>query len=291
MSFIETALPDTASWIRHLEQGELPVLARTAKALAELAKDIDDLAPRDIASVVGDDPLMTLKVLVWAGKHLARNMRATRNSLGNEIETVEAAIVSTGISPFFRQFAVVETIETRLASLPEARLGLIRVLARSLAAAEFARDWAGHRNDLEIHVIAEAAMLHDVAEMLVWARAPALALRMQTIARAHPNMRTREIQKAVLGITYNQLEVAIMAAWRLPSLLKRLTDDAHADSPQVKNVVLAANLARHLANSHDDPALPDDYIDIARLLRTTPESVRSRVLPTTHATPLPSLAA
>ncbi len=280
MSFIETALPHTEDWIRHFERIELPVLARTSVALVELHKNIDDLAPRDISNVVIEDPLMSLKVLVWAGKHLAQNMRVTRSTLGNEIETVETAIVSTGIAPFFRQFSNLDTVETRLARLPEAIIGLQQVLARSLAAADFARDWAGYRNDFDIQVIGEAAMLHDVAEMLIWVFAPTLSLRLQAMLASDPGTRTRDAQQLILGITSNQLEVAIMEEWHLSSLVKKLTDDAHAESPQVRNVVLAANLARHLANSEVDPALADDFADIAKLLRTSPEWVRERVLPT-----------
>ena len=36
---------------------------------------------------------------------------------------------------------------------------------------------------------------------------------------------------------------------------------------RVRNVTLAVNLARHSANGWDDAALPDDYRDIAELLR------------------------
>jgi HD-like signal output (HDOD) protein len=277
MPFIKKALPDAQSWISHFERTELPVLARTAEALKKLQDNIDDIAPRDISDVVIEDPLMSLKVLLWAGKHLAQHMQNTRSSLGNEIETVESAVVSAGISPFFRQFATLETIETRLAELPDARQGLEDVLARSLTAAAIASDIAGQRNDLDIQVIAEAAMLHDVAEMLVWVYAPALSLRINALHKASLRLRTHDIQRSVLGITFNQLGVAVFNAWHLSSLLRNLTNDTAADSPQVKNVLLATNLARHLANSRDDPALPFDYQAIADLLHMTPEWVRDRI--------------
>ena len=287
MPFIEVALPDTQAWIRHFEQSGLPVLARTSEALARLREDIDEIAPRDVSDVVVDDPLMSLKVLIWANKHLARHMQLTGSSLASEIETVETAIVSVGIGPFFRQFEQLNTVEARLADLPEAQLGLQQVLDRCLAAAVFARDWACHRNDLDIQVIVEAAMLHDVAELLVWIFAPALSIEMRSIQRAFPHARTEAIQRSILGITFNELEVAIMQQWRLSSLLRQLTDDAHANTPQVRNAVLAANLARHLANSNEDPALDDDFAEIAKLLRTSPEWVRNRVLPTAQVEPQP----
>ena len=57
-----------------------------------------------------------------------------------------------------------------------------------------------------------------------------------------------------------------MKTWRLPELLIRISDDSHADRPNVRNVVLAIKLARHSANGWDNAALPDDISDIANLL-------------------------
>ena len=277
MSFIASPLPSALAWIRHFERANLPVLAATVEALDALKIDIDDVAPRDIANVIENDPLMSLKTLIWAGKHLTENVSAMHSTLANEIETVNAALVSAGIARFYRKFDQLDSVETRLIALPEAQRGLDRVLARSTAAADFARDWAGYRNDSEIEVIAEAAMLHDIAEMLVWIFAPTLALQMQSMQEHDVHARTRDIQKSVLGITLNELQLAILTEWRLPSLFKRLMDDAHAGSSQVKNVVLATKLSRHLANSHVDAALPDDFADIATLLGTSPTWVRERI--------------
>jgi hypothetical protein len=43
-------------------------------------------------------------------------------------------------------------------------------------------------------------------------------------------------------------------------------------------VVLAADVARHLSNGSDDPALPDDFVGIGKLLNITPDLARRRVL-------------
>ncbi len=61
--------------------------------------------------------------------------------------------------------------------------------------------------------------------------------------------------------------------------LVRMIDDAHADHPCVRNVSCAINLARHSANGWDDPALPDDYRDIAQLLNVSPQHVEETVRP------------
>jgi len=57
-------------------------------------------------------------------------------------------------------------------------------------------------------------------------------------------------------------------------MLIMLMDGECADQQRVRNVFLAVNLARHSANSWDDAALPDDYIDIGNLLHIDPEEVK-----------------
>ena len=56
-----------------------------------------------------------------------------------------------------------------------------------------------------------------------------------------------------------------------------LMDPALAKTTRVRNVMLAANLARHSAQGWDDAALPDDYREIAALLRMEPDKVMALV--------------
>jgi hypothetical protein len=60
-------------------------------------------------------------------------------------------------------------------------------------------------------------------------------------------------------------------------LLLELIDDDNAHLPRVQNVSLAVRLARHSAHGWEDPALPDDFADIGKLLNITPEAVMQRI--------------
>jgi HD-like signal output (HDOD) protein len=70
----------------------------------------------------------------------------------------------------------------------------------------------------------------------------------------------------VLNVELADVQQALMRAWHLPELLVRISDDRHADSAQVRNVLLAIRLARHTAQGWYNAALPDDVRDIAALL-------------------------
>jgi HD-like signal output (HDOD) protein len=266
---------DLEGWTRRFARADIPALRRTVADLARLQEVEEHLNARDIAAVVLRDPLACLRVLA----HLAR-LRGKRESA--EIWTIEESVVMMGVVPFLRTFAAMPTVEERLGAQPQAHMGLVRVIRRAQTAAGWARDWAVRRQDLDVERITIAALLHDLAEMLLWCLAPDLALRIEAMQAADHALRSRNAQRAVLQIVLNDLQLELVRTWRLPDLLVEMMDDKHARRPRVRNVVLAVNLARHAAHGWDDAALPDDFRDIADLLHTSAEAVRAMVHPREH---------
>jgi HD-like signal output (HDOD) protein len=181
-------------------------------------------------------------------------------------ETVTAALVLMGITPFFRTFGSQPTLEAALAGHEEGLLGLSRVMQRAERASRYALGFAAHRADPDAAVIHSAALLHDFAEMLLWVHAPDLALQIATLQDADHSLRSAATQRQVLGIELADLEQALMKRWHLPELLTRITNDNFERDPQVRCVHLAVRLARHTARGWDDAAVPDDLHDIAELL-------------------------
>lgn len=252
-------LRDLAAWTEHFRRADVPVLAQTAEAIEAMRANEDDVDANAIGEMVSSDPLMTLKVLAYAATH--RPARVITDT-----ETVTATLVMMGISPFFRAFGPQLTIEQRLADHPQALEGLHEVIRRAHRGATFALAFAVHRMDPDAPLIHEAALLHDFAEMLLWCHAPALALQIREAQRADPTLRSAVIQRDVLGIGLHDLQQALMKAWRLPEMLRRISDDRQIEQANVRNVLLAVRLARHTAQGWENAALPDDVADIASLL-------------------------
>lgn len=253
-------LPEGQSgWIQALSGVEIPVLRRTVEALAQLREREETLVARDISRVLLHDPMFTLRVL----RFLPTQRKPGRPT---EITTVEHALMMLGVSPFFRHFSDLPTVESILAEQPQALDGLMRVMDRARHAALYARDWAGIRHDVESDEVVIAALLHDLAEMLLWCFSPQLMLRAQEMLQEDRSLRSSAAHRAVFGFMLIELQLALIAEWKLPALLQSLMDDAHARQPRAINVLLAVDLARHSANGWDDPALPDDYAAIQRLL-------------------------
>jgi HD-like signal output (HDOD) protein len=256
---ISQPLPNLEAWTNAFATAEIPVLMETAEALEQMRATEDDVDAHSLAELIVTDPLMTLKVLAHASE-------LRRGRLLGETETVTAALVLMGISPFFRTFETLPTLEDALADNEEALLGLARVMQRAERASRFALSFAVHRADPDAQIIHSAALLHDFAEMLLWVHAPELALKIAAMQQADHSLRSSVAQKAVLGIELLDLEQALMRRWHLPELLMRITNDKQHRDLKVHCVHLAVRLARHTARGWDDAAIPDDLRDISALL-------------------------
>lgn len=258
-------------WLVLFSNNSLPVLRVTKRRLLEMREDIDQVDVRELARVILQDPIMTVRVLAFIQPMRAR-------SLQSDITTIASALLIAGIEPFFQQFNDLPTIEGLLDGVDRhAMLGVLQIVRRAQRAADYAQDWAIWRHDTGMEEVRIAALLHELAELLVWCFAPKLGLEIQAQQLAHPTMRSADAQRNTLGLSYQDIQVALCRVWQLPALLLTLIDDDNSEQPRVRNVSLAVRLARHSAHSWDDPALPDDYKDIGALLNITPEAVRQHI--------------
>ena len=181
---------------------------------------------------------MTVRVLAFTQPIRGR-------SLQHDITTIASAVMMAGIEPFFRHFAELFTIEDQLkdAGAP-ALLGVLQIIRRAQRAADYAQDWAIWRHDINLEEVRIAALLHDLAEILVWCSAPRLGLAIHEQQRSDPTLRSADVQKKHLGFTFQEIQLELCRVWHLPELLQTLIDDHNAEQPRVRNVALAVQLAR-----------------------------------------------
>lgn len=253
-------------WVAFLTQADIPVLKQTARELATLHQDQNRLSARSVAAVIAIDPMMTVKLL----RYLQQNKRRSQTS---EVALVEQALIMLGVEAFFNKIPAAPTVQDVLNGQMDAMVQLLHVVHRSHRASEYAYDWAVRLSDLHYEEVRIAALLHDLAEMLMWCFAPQEMLGIRVIQQQDKTLRSKAVQEQVLGFALSDLQKALVQQWALPELLLTLMDGANSTKPRVRNVTLAVNLARHSANGWDDAALPDDYKDIGALLRTPPEQV------------------
>jgi HD-like signal output (HDOD) protein len=265
-----TRTPQT--WLMAMGAAELPVLDRTVLELARLREDIDRVTTQQLAEIVMHDPIMTFKVLRYIQQRRTLTLRV-------DVTTIAHALMMLGMNPFLDHFSDQETLQARLAPLPDALTGALSVISRARHAAMYARDWALVRHDIEVDEVTTAALLHDLAELLIWIHKPEIAVSMHERQREQ-HARSEAVQREILGFPLNELQLELAHKWQLPDLLSELMDERHAHTPRAVNVVVAVALARHSANGWDDAALPDDFAAVGRLLGLEPAAARERVLRT-----------
>lgn len=263
---------DAAAWLKQLSKVNIPVLRQTARALAKLEQDEDNLSARAITAVVLNDPFMVFKVLTYAQKNAGKRQL-------QDIVEVEAAILMMGTGAFYRNLAPDLLVDDRLKSDIPALTHLSRLIKRAHRAAYYAADWAALHKDLHSEEIWIAALLHDFAEMLMWCLAPDKMNAIFDLQKKNKELRSKDAQEQVLGFHISDLQKELIRVYAMPPLLTQLMADDEGENDEVKldkratGVSLAVNLARHSANDWDDAALPDDYAAIAAFLHVDIERV------------------
>lgn len=252
---------DAIAWLKNLRKINIPVLKQTARELAKLKEDEDNLSARAISTAVLNDPFMVFKVLSYTNSHPGKHQV-------QDILEVEQAIIMLGTSNFFGHLSPDLLVDDRLKSNMSALTHLLKLIKRAHRAAYYAADWAALRKDLHSEEIWIAALLHDFAEMLMWCFAPEKMNIIFDMQKNDKSLRTKDVQQQILGFHTSDLQKELIKVYAMPPLLTQLmNDDGETEQDnRVKNVSLAVNLARHSANGWDDAALPDDYAAIADFL-------------------------
>lgn len=256
----QTGQRKLSDWVSFLTKAEIPVLKHTARNLEILRKDELHLNARRFAQAVKNDPLMSVKLLRFMQAHKHRSQE-------HEVMEVEQIVMMLGFETTFKRVAAKPLVEEVLGrDNMSALVYLLKTAHRAQIASNYAFDWAVRLHDLHFEEIRTAALLHDIAEILMWCFSPKEMLMIRKSQQQDKKLRSTVAQEKVLGFSLHHLQLELAEKWRLPELLVTLMDDEHAQQQRVRNVVLAVNLARHSANGWDDAALPDDYEGIAKLL-------------------------
>jgi HD-like signal output (HDOD) protein len=269
---LEKSIKSLGHWLLFLADAEIPVLRHTAREIATLRENEDNLGARDVAAVVLHDPMMAARLLRHLQAH--KHSKQTR-----ELVQIEQTLLMMGITRFFEILKPEPTVELVLHDHMEALVELLHVVRRSTRASEYAFDWALRLHDLHAEEVRIAALLHDLAEILMWCFAPAEMLEIRKLQKTDKTLRSKDVQVQVLGFSLSELHRAVSEAWDMPELLKYLMEVEQADSWRVKIVKLAVDLSRHSANGWDDAALPDDYTGISALLRMNVDDVIAMLVP------------
>ena len=253
-------------WVLRLSSTNLPVLRSTVADLEKLRPAEEQVTARQLANIMLRDPLMTVKVLRYSQSRLT-------NRQPTEVTTVEHAIMMHGVSRFFREFRTLVALEDVLERDAAALDGALAVISRAYHASSNARNFAALRHDMEGEEVMVSALLHDLAELLLWCTEPAIAVQIERMVACNSGLRSAAAQRAVLGFILTDLQLALAREWKLPRLLSNLMDDKQWENARVQTVRTSVSIARHAAHGWYDQGLPDDYKTLQPLLNLPADQV------------------
>lgn len=259
-----------ADWLAFFGQADIPVLKHTARELQRLHADESLCDARNIANVITDDPLMTVKLLHYMQTHKRRVQQ-------HELVDVKQMLLMMGLETFFREVPATPIAEDLLSGHLGALVQLLQTVRRAQRSSSYAFDWALRLHDMHAEEVLVSTLLSHVSEMLMWCFNPEQMLEIQKRQQADRTLRSADLQKQILGFAGVELQRQLVREWQMPELLQNLVDPAQKGTQRVRNVALAVDLARHSAKDWDNAALPDDYREIASLLRMEPDRVEALV--------------
>lgn len=239
-------------WAAYVQNQALPVMRRSQLLIGQLEEaEGERLAPRDLADIVLQDPLLALCLLREAE-------RRKSHRLDHETTTVLAAIMQLGVDEF-------RALLLGSPCVDEHNPGLLAAEARARVGAQIARVWASGRLDVNPDEVALAALLATAGDLLLWIYADEIPRRAEEELRSGRVTRNAQAQTRVCGFTFEALTLHCAELWQLPALLVALLRGS--DSLRAQLTRVSANAARHVLDESPgaNAALACDLVAALRL--------------------------
>jgi len=223
-------------WVNKLKGLKLPSMALTMQRVPQLL-DSPNTSNADYQRIISRDPGFTLAIFRSFSEHKFAPKEPPSN--------LAHAIALLGLGPL-------EDASNSLPILKEtvngrARVELYDCYSRAGHGAWYAYSLARYCNDRNPEEMAIAALLHELAEMMLWAHAKE---EMDTILELQSRGHSRDgAALEVLGFTLDQLTAALAAEWRLPSLAIDALSALGAFQKRSLGVMICSSLARESALS------------------------------------------
>ncbi len=227
---------DLDHWASRLGELNLPAMALTMQRVPQLL-DSPNTTNADYQRIISRDPGFTLAIF----KSFSQHKFAPKEPPSN----LAHAIAMLGLGPLEDSSKTLSILKETVNG--RARHELYDCYSRAAHAAWYAYSLARYCNDNNPEEMAIAALLHELAEMMLWAHAKD---KMQSITLLQERGKLRE-QAALdtLGFTLDELTAALAKQWRLPTLARETLELSGAFQTRSLGVMICTNLAQESAKS------------------------------------------
>lgn len=250
-------------WTARLSQCELPLLKQSCRDLKQIGS-YENISMAKFSNIVLTDPGLTLAILRAA-------CALPRSRLQDEIHTVDAAAMKLGSGRVKASIEAMCFLEDSVDD--ESRAIYMQLVSRAYHSAYQAYGMARERVDMAPEELFTAAMLHDLAALLLLIHGDGLLLDFD-------NLDDEAEQRRKLGFTLLELSHALAQAWQLSSFIVQSLqayDGETAINPRLYEIHLAHELSVTAQRGWDTPAMGALIEKIARHLHRDPEEAMLEV--------------
>ncbi len=222
-------------WVRRLSEEEMPVLAHTARRIADISARPESSAA-ELAQAILQDGSMTARVLRMANS-------VYYNPGGQDITTVSRAVVMLGFDVVSAIAISIAMIDSMLGGMRQERV--LEEMACSFHAAVQAKGFAEARGDVNPEEVFIATLLHHLGHMAFWCFPYGLDQQLDDELRLTSEVGgPEEAEQRVLGFSLLELTAALNEEWHLSDLLADAFKGRRGGNPRVGSLELAEELAR-----------------------------------------------
>jgi HD-like signal output (HDOD) protein len=248
-------------WIALLGAKPLPAFRSTKQQVLKLLEETNSNYPM-LANIIRQDVGFSIQLLRSIGEH--------GNRLGEPITDISHAISLLGTDALHQVTADLHVLEELPMPIQQ---GLLACYSRALHAAHYATHWARARADSKPNESSAAGLLHELAEMALWAQEnPAIVEIYNLMSHGSPR---NDAAAEVLGISLDELSGELRRHWHLPELCGQLLAANTICERRLQCIKLTCALTHASAkNWHNEEILPP-LEQLAILLETPTEEINA----------------
>ncbi|MEZ5653027.1 MAG: HDOD domain-containing protein [Burkholderiaceae bacterium] len=253
-------------WATRLGGLDVPMLRRTKRRIDSAWREPDRVDANMLTEIVLLDPLFTMKLLAHA--NASRSERVVTSP-----ETVCAAILLLGLNAFRTIVDRTPVLEQCIAGNKRAMHRIHQLLRRARRAGRIGLTIAVERQNPDALLIYEAALMHDVVEMLIWIVDTDTG---ESLLAASREQADPEIgQRLVLGCTLFEIGMRLLQHWQLPSALLNLSGQPDGRDRSTRMAALAIRFAEHAERGWTHASVLTDLRELADLMAISMPAART----------------
>lgn len=253
------------AWAARLSGITPPMLRSTRKAIKAAWQQPERVDANMLTQIVLRDPLMTLRVLSHVNASRPERMVTAP-------ETVCASILVMGLNAFRALVDDTPLLEDSIAGDRAARQRLRHLCRRARHAGRIGLTLASECQDPDASLVYEAALIHDVCEMLIWIVDRTTGDRLAR-ARRSATADAAITQREVLGCSLMEIATRLMRRWQLPSALTQAMGAGEGRSARIASI--AVRFAEHSERGWSHPGILDDLRELAELTNLSLPAARA----------------